>query len=180
MASRALIILDMQKGNFKESQPIFNGEELVSKIESLIAKMRSANVPIIYIQNNGGPGDPDEPGTLGWEIHTSIEPCEGDLVIQKSYPDAFHGTVLQKELDSRGIKKIIIVGLQSEYCIDTTCRRAFSLNYDVILVEDAHSTWPSDLLTPKQIISHHNSVLGDWFVTLMKTTEILNEDLRYE
>ncbi|MFX0205992.1 MAG: cysteine hydrolase family protein [Candidatus Hodarchaeota archaeon] len=177
MARCALIILDMQKGNFMEPQPIFNGEKLVAKIVLLINKMRSVHIPIVYIQNNGGSGDPDEPGTAGWEIHPSIEPRKGDLVIQKSYPDAFQGTVLKKELDSRGIKKIIMVGLQSEFCIDTTCRRAFSLNYDVILVEDAHSTWPSELLTPKQIISHHNSVLGDWFVTLKKTYEILKEEL---
>lgn len=177
MASHALIILDIQEGNFVKPHPIFNGEELVSKIESMITKMRSTDNLIIYIQHNGGPGDPDEPGTDGWEIHPSIEPCEGDLVIQKSYPDAFQETALKRELDSRGIKKIIIAGLQTEYCVDTTCRRAFSLNYDAILVEDAHSPWPSELLTPKQIISHHNSILGSWFVTLKKTFEILKEEL---
>ncbi|MFX0125978.1 MAG: isochorismatase family protein, partial [Candidatus Hodarchaeota archaeon] len=107
--------------------------------------------------------------------HPIIAPHKSDLVIQKSSPDAFYGTSLKKELDSRGIKKIIIVGLQSEYCIDTTCRRAVSLDYDVILVEDAHSTWDSDLLTAKQIINHHNSVLGGWFVSLKKTRELIRE-----
>ncbi|MFX1517847.1 MAG: isochorismatase family protein, partial [Promethearchaeota archaeon] len=102
-------------------------------------------------------------------------PHKRDLVIQKSTPDAFHDTSLKSELGSREIKEIIITGLQTEYCIDTTCRRAFSLNFEVTLVEDAHSTWDSDLLTAKQIISHHNAVLGGWFVTLKKTTDILRE-----
>lgn len=176
MVSVALLILDMQMGNFIEPDPIFNGEELLSKIKSMIIKMRSTQILIIYIQNNGGSGDPDEPGTAGWEIHPSIAPQKSDLVIQKSFPDAFYRTSLKKELDSRGIKKIIIVGLQSEYCIDTTCRRAFSHNFEVTLVEDAHSTWDSELLTAKQIINHHNSVLGCWFVSVKKTGEILEEE----
>lgn len=175
LMSLALLILDIQVGNFIDPQPIFNGDKLLSKIKSLVIKMRSAESTIIYIQNNGSTGDPDEPGTVGWEIHPFITPHKSNLVIQKSSPDSFYGTSLKKELDSRGIKKIIIVGLQSEYCIDTTCRRAFSLNYEVILVQDAHSTWDSELLTAEQIVNHHNSVLGGLFVSLKKTGEILRE-----
>ena len=176
MTNHALIILDTQFGNFIDPKyPIFKGEVLISKIKSLVDKMRSVQIPVIYIQHNGGNGDPDEPGTEGWEIHPSIAPHKRDLVIQKSTPDAFYDTSLKNELDSREIKKIIIAGLQTEYCIDTTCRRAFSLNFEVTLVEDAHSTRDSDLLTAKQIINHHNAVLGGWFVTLKTTTDILRE-----
>ncbi len=171
----ALLILDMQVGNFIGPDPIFNGEELLSKINSLIIKMRSAQFPIIYIQNNGGEGDPDEPGTAGWELHSTIAPSEDDVVVQKSNPDAFQGTSLKYELDSKKITKVVITGLQTEYCIDSTCRKAFSLGYEVILVEDAHSTWDSELLTAQQIIDHHNSVLGGWFVTLKKTRDIIRE-----
>jgi len=174
MMNHALIILDMQLGNFIDPHyPIFKGEGLISKIKSLLIKMRSVQIPVIYVQHNGGKGDPDEPGTEGWEIHPSIAPHKRDLVIQKSTPDAFHKTSLKSELDSRQIKKIIIVGLQTEYCIDTTCRRAFSLNYEVTLLEDAHSTWDSDLLTAEQIINHHNAVLGGLFATLKTTSDVL-------
>ena len=60
-------------------------------------------------------------------------------MVQKQTPDAFHETNLHSELESRGIRKLVIAGLQTEYCIDTTCRRASSLGYDIILVENAHS-----------------------------------------
>jgi nicotinamidase-related amidase len=96
----------------------------------------------------------------------------GDVVVQKQTPDAFHETNLHRELESKGIKKLVIAGLQTEYCIDTTCRRAFSLGYDVILVKDAHSTWDSPRFTAKQIIEHHNHVLGGLFVTLKNEREI--------
>jgi len=79
---------------------------------------------------------------------------------------------LGRELDIRGIKKLVITGLQTEYCVDTTCRRAYSLGYDVVLVKDAHSTWDSGDLSAQQIIDHHNNVLGGWFVTLKNEEDV--------
>ncbi len=172
MSDTVLLIIDMQAGNFSEPNPVYKGNELLAKIKTLIAKARIAQMPIVYVQNNGGSGDPDEYGTSGWEIHASIAPVEGDAVVQKKTPDAFHKTNLHRVLESKRIKKLIIAGLQTEYCIDTTCRRAFTLGYDVILVSDAHSTWDSRLLTAQQIINHHNQVLGGWFATLKNEQEI--------
>jgi len=172
MSNTALLIIDMQVGNFSEPDPIYKGNDLLTKVKSLVVKARSAQIPIVYVQNNGGSGDPDEYGTHGWEIHHSIAPVEGDVLVQKQTPDAFHETNLHRELESRGIKKLVITGLQTEYCIDTTCRRAFSLGYEVILVKDAHSTWNSPRFTAEQIIEHHNYVLGGWFVTLKKSDSI--------
>jgi len=172
MNDTALLIIDMQVGNFSEPDPIYKGNELLAKVKNLITKARSAHTPIVYIQNNGSSGDPDAHGTLGWEIHLSIAPVEGDMVVQKQTPDAFHKTNLHHELEARRIKKLVIAGLQTEYCIDTTCRRAFSLGYKVILAKDAHSTWNSQCLTAQQIIDHHNQVLGGWFATLKNEKQI--------
>jgi len=98
MADTMLLIIDMQAGNFSESNPIHNGNELLAKVKSLITKGRAAQIPIVYVQNNGGSGDPDEYGTPGWKIHDSITPDEGDVVIQKQTPDAFYRTNLHLEL----------------------------------------------------------------------------------
>ena len=49
----------MQVGNFSEPSPIYKGNELLAKVKSLIARARSAHIPIVYIQNNGGSDDPD-------------------------------------------------------------------------------------------------------------------------
>jgi len=68
------------------------------------------------------------------EIHPTIVPKEEDVMIKKETPDAFHKTTLHQKLKSKGIEKLVIAGLQTEYCIDTTCRRAYSLGYEVVLV----------------------------------------------
>lgn len=178
MSDTALLIIDIQVGNFSDPEllalmgPIYNGDKLLAKIKSLIGKARLSKIPIIYIQNCGGNGDPDKPGTPGWNIHPSIVPIEEEIIVQKRTPDSFHNTNLKDELDYKGIKHLIIAGLQTEFCIDTTCRSAFSLGYNITLVKDAHSTWNSPVLTAQQIIDHHNNVLGAWFVTLREEKEI--------
>jgi nicotinamidase-related amidase len=170
--STALLVIDVQVCNFEESAPVYRGGDLLSKIGALVAQARAAGMPIIYIQHCGSEGAIDQPGTPGWEIHPTIAPLHDDVVIQKHHPDAFQDTSLQRELESRGIERLIITGIQTEYCIDTTCRRAYSLNYDVMLVKDAHSTWDTDLLTAPQIITHHNEVLGGWFAKLKEVSEL--------
>jgi len=162
----------MQLGNFEGPDPVYDGEQLLSKVQRLIGKARDESVPIFYVQNKGRKGDPDEIGTPAWEIHPTILPKEGDIVIEKETPDAFHKTTLHSKLKSKGIEKLVVAGLQTEYCIDTTCRRAYSLGYDVVLVKDAHSTWDSSNRTAEQIIAHHNKVLSGWFVTLKNENEI--------
>jgi nicotinamidase-related amidase len=168
----ALLVIDVQVCNFEDSEPVYGGSDLLAKTSSLVARARAARVPVIYIQHYGPEGALDQPGTPGWEIHPAIAPIEGDVVVQKRHPDAFQDTNLQRELESKGIEMLIITGIQTEYCVDTTCRRAYSLGYDVTLVKDAHSTWDADHLTAPQIIAHHNDVLGGWFAELKETSEI--------
>lgn len=173
MEKLALLVVDMQLGNFIGPEPIFNSELLLKNVKSLITNFREKNNPIVFIQNNGGQGDPDESGTKGWEIHPSLNFLENDFIIQKTTPDSFHDTILEEILVNLDVEHLFIVGLQTEFCIDTTCRKAFSLGYHVTLIEDAHSTWDSELLTAQQIINHHNSVLSGYFVELKALKEVL-------
>jgi nicotinamidase-related amidase len=163
---------DVQLRNFEESPPVNGGDDLLSTIGVLIARARAVGVPIVYVQHCGPEGAIDQPGTPGWQINPRIAPIKDDAVDQKRHPDAFQDTTLQRELESRGIERVIIAGMQTEYCVDTTSRRAYSLNYDAILVKDGHSTWHIDLLTTPQIIAYHNAVLGGWFAELREASEI--------
>ncbi len=170
----ALIVIDMQLGVFKSPviPPVAGDKQLLSQVKRLIGEARAASVPIIYVQHNGGQGHPLERGTSGWNIHPDIAPSGSDVVIEKNTPDSFYGTELQKQLESRNIKTLVICGIQTEFCVDTTCRRAFSLAYQVILAKDAHSTWDTGLLSASQIIAHHNKVLAEWFVKTKEVSEI--------
>lgn len=172
MKKTALLVIDVQNEMFDESNPVYKSERLLENLQALITKARSAEIPVVFVQHNDG-GLVN--GTHDWEIHPSVSPQEGDLVIQKWTPDSFHETNLQDELKTKGIENLVITGNQTEMCVDTTCRRAYSLGYDVTLVKDAHGTWDSDSLSAKQIIGHHNEVLSN-FADLKETKEIAFTD----
>lgn len=171
-SNKALIVIDVQNGMFLDSDPVFKGDALLSRIQELISKARTQNIPIFYVQHTEGEGEVLEQGKFGWFIHPSISPNDLDTVIQKHTPDSFHQTALKQELNHQNIDEIIITGIQTDICIDTTCRRACSLGYQVTLVKDGHSTWDSQNLTAAQIIDHHNNVLR-WFATVKNSDEII-------
>lgn len=164
----ALLIIDVQLGSFKEKRILYKGIELLKNIQLLIHKARTVQAPIFYMKFNGKPGSLLEHGNPEWAIHESIAPLSEDIVLEKNHPDSFHETSLQQELNKKDIKHIVITGVQSEICIDATCRRAYSLGYDVTLVEDGHSTYDTTLLSAPQIIKHHNDIIGEWFANLKK------------
>ena len=72
---------------------------------------------------------------------------------------AFLRTDLQATLQAGAITDLIICGMHTEFCVDTTTRKALALGYPVILIEDAHTTEGNGYLTPRQVIQHHNATL---------------------
>lgn len=171
-SNTALLVIDMQACNLEGSAPVYGHGDLLTRVSSLVARARAAGVPVVYVQHCGPEGAVDQPGTPGWEIHPAVAPVKDDAAIQKRHPDAFQDTNLQHELESKGIERLILTGIQTEYCVDTTCRRAYSLGYHVTLVKDGHSTWNTHHLTAPQIIAHHNDVLGGWFAELRAASEV--------
>lgn len=170
-SNTALLIIDVQMAMFAENNPVYQGEALLAKLKSLIAKARAAGIPVIFVQHSEKNSDMAE-GSPGWQIHPDIAPLPGELVVHKLHPDSFQSTPLQAELEERDITCLIVAGIQTEYCVDTTCRRAYSLGYEVTLVKDAHSTWDTKVLQAPQIIDHHNQVLSGWFVKLKSAEEV--------
>lgn len=154
----ALLIIDVQVGIIQGFHA-YRGREVLDLINKLLSKARASNTPIIYVQHDGEAGHPLEPGGAGWEIHPDIRPREGELIIRKRASDSFFETTLQQELEALGVNHLIITGCMTEYCVDTTTRRAVTMGYDVTLVSDAHTTVDNNRLTAAQIIAHHNALL---------------------
>ncbi|WP_317259390.1 isochorismatase family protein [Paenibacillus baimaensis] len=67
----------------------------------------------------------------------------------------------------------ILTGIQTELCVDTTCRRARSLGYEITVAKDCHSTWVRGDLRAQQIIDHHNILLC-WFAKVEESKHILS------
>lgn len=145
-------------------------DRLLSNLRTLLAAARGASAPIFYLRHSGA-GEP-APGSAGWQIHSSIAPRPDEIVIDKHRNDGFLDTSLDQDLRRLEISDVIVGGLQTEFCVDTTCRRAFSLGYRVTLVGDAHGTYDNDVLSAAQIIAHHNHTLGRRMVRVAPTHEL--------
>lgn len=175
--STALLIVDVQIGMFESSllPPVSRGDELLSTLKKLIARAHAAGVPVIYVQHLGRKGDVLEEGTPAVAIHPAIHPREEDIVVRKHFCDSFHKTDLNQLLESKCISNLVIAGIQTEFCVDTACRRAFALGYQVTLVEDGHTTWDTQVLRAPQIIAHHNLTLSGSFVKLAKADSLFQD-----
>jgi len=176
-SSKALLIIDVQVG-LVELIAAEIQSSVLPRIGTLVEKARASRTPVIYIQHDGSKGHVLEPGTRGWDIHPSLKPSANEPIIRKRESDSFFETMLQEELRKRGITHLIIAGGMTEYCVDTTCRRATSLGYDVTLARDAHLTRDNGVLTAANIIAHHNFVLddfgaGDHVIKVRPTDEIV-------
>jgi len=172
-----LLVIDAQVGLI---EPSYRSTEVLENINTLLEQARGSQAPVIYIQHDGPEGHGLEVGTAAWEIHPAIKPKDGDVIIHKRASDSFHKTTLQQELERQGIKHLVVVGGQTEYCVDTTCRRATTLGYNVTLVGDAHTTDDYDeaVLSAAQRINYHNEVLNgfstdDSEILVKKTEEII-------
>ncbi|WP_044639909.1 cysteine hydrolase family protein [Risungbinella massiliensis] len=172
----ALLLIDVQNIMFSyEGGSLWNEQEVLHNISTLLTKARQSNIPVIYIQHTDLDSDSVlSEGKRTWEIHHDVQPFATDIVVRKSSWDAFYQTTLHEKLQELGIEKLIIAGMQTQFCVDTTCRRAYSIGYkENILVKDAHSTFDTAVLSASQVVEHHNNMLGGRFVTLKETSEIM-------
>jgi len=166
----ALIVIDVQKGLFSEAE-VYRGDEVLIRIRALQDRARAAGLPILHVQHDGGAGDSLARGSAGFAIHDEVAPLPGEDVVVKDRCDAFLRTDLDAKLKARGIDRVVIAGMQTEYCVDTSVRSAMSHGYKVVLAADAHTTFDSPDLKAADIVAHHNRVLRS-FAEIVPAAEI--------
>ena len=170
--SPCLVIIDVQQGMFAFRRPLCHGEEVLERIADLLERARRAQVPIFHVQHNGGPGHILAKGSMGWPHHSAVQPKSGEAIIEKWYSSAFHGTDFHERLTEACVDQLVVAGIQTEMCVDSTCRAAVALGYKVTLVSDGHSTFDSPVLPAEKIIAHHNRTLADGFVDLRGANDV--------
>ena len=155
---QTLLIIDAQQelidGN-QEASPIFNREQLIRNINKVIGKSKQLGVPVIFVRDL----DVAEGKGNGFQIHNEIKVPTEARVFDKSATNSFYNTGLLEHLKSQHIEHIVIMGCETQHCIDSAVRTATISGFDVTLVGDGHSTLGNDVLSAEQIIEHHNTTL---------------------
>jgi len=171
----ALLVIDMQNGLFNGDPKPHNAQLVLSNILRLIEYCHLNDRPIIFIRHVGGKSTPLDPSCPNTQLISDLafNPHK-DTVIEKMYPSSFKNTILREVLEKLDIDEIIIAGMKTEYCIDTTVRAASEYGYKVILISDAHTTTDSAALNAQQIIDHHNQVSSNAFAELKTAEEFIS------
>ena len=158
---KALLVIDVQKGVYAwESKEVLEGRALIATINGLIAAARAAGVPIFFVQHEDEEIVAESPS---WALMADLDVRrDSDRFVRKTHGSAFHDTDLAETLAQLGVDEVVVCGLQTEFCVDSTVRQAVTLDLGVTLVADAHSTFDTKDLSAAQIIAHHNGTLGSY------------------
>ena len=157
MTRSALLIIDVQTAIVDGA---YLADKMLENLNILSERARAAGAPVVYLRHNEPNYPPMRMGGPGWAIHDAVAPRAEDVVVDKRASDGFCGTDLQDQLARLGVERLVVGGLQTEFCVDATCRAALSHGFEVTLAGDAHST--GDAVTPAATtIAHHNYALGN-------------------
>ncbi|NTZ97715.1 cysteine hydrolase [Pseudomonas koreensis] len=157
--SSALLIIDVQQALCSGQYQCFDIRRVIDIINQLSTRARKASVPVVLVQHE----EKDSPlahGAEGWQLADGLLTADQDLRIRKTTPDSFYQTELGKLLPGEDFERLIICGLQTDYCVNATVRQAHQLGYDVVLVADAHSTLDNGNMSAEDIIAEHNKDLA--------------------
>jgi nicotinamidase-related amidase len=180
--SKALIIIDIQNDYFQGGNcELVNPIEASLKAKELLEYFRENQMPVFHVQhiNLRKGATYFLPNTKGVEIHENVKPLENEIIIQKNFPNSFLETNLEVELEKLSVNELVICGMMSHMCIDSTTRAAFDLGFDCIVAHDACTTKDLVFLDKKVNASEvHNSfmsALGTIFSKVLDVKSIIKE-----
>lgn len=166
MKNTGLIIIDTQVALFDNSHPpLYREYFIIDGLQRLIGKARRSNTPIIYIQHTEPNGDFKRHSPT-WQIHPEIAPSIKDTVIEKTSWDAFLNTSLEDVLNELNITHLVLAGMQTEYCLDTSLRCGYSKGFEFTVIGDVHTTVDAHLKA-EAIITHHNNIWDGRFAKVV-------------
>ena len=144
-ADSALIVIDVQRAI---DDPVWgprNNPQAELAIASLLQAWRSEHLPIVHVRHDSTePRSPYRPDGPGREFKPEAAPTPGEVVVTKTTPDAFAGTVLEGRLNALGVTTLVVCGVLTHNSVETTVRAAASLGYRVFVVADA--CWAVDVV----------------------------------
>ncbi len=176
----ALIIVDVQTG-FADTTwwGPRNNPDAEANIAALLAQWQSTSQPVVFIRHDsttaGSPLSPGQPGNDFQDILTGAP----DLLVRKSVNSSFHGTPdLHAWLQDNAVEAIVVCGITTNHCCETTARVGSNLGYQVLFPLDATYTFdrcaPDGTVVPAEDIAYMTAVnLHQEFATIVTTVDLL-------
>ena len=148
-----LIVIDMQKALLVDE--LYHCGGLIENLVRLIEAARKNNVEVIYVQHDAGPGTGFTVGDEAFEIADEVTPQAGEKVFVKTINSCFGNKDFTAYLEAAKDDTLMIVGLQTNFCIDATVKSAFERGYYVMLPEGTNSTFDNPYMSGKTTYEYY-------------------------
>jgi len=136
--SPTLLIIDMQKGMSSPTAGPRNNPQAESNIAILLGAWRRTGATVVHVRHiSRAVGSAFWPGQIGAEFQEALKPQDNEHVVEKNVPDAFINTGLERWLRVRDISELVIVGVSTNYSVESTARTAGNLGFQTKVVSDA-------------------------------------------
>jgi nicotinamidase-related amidase len=155
---KAVLVIDVQQGLCEGPGAAFDCAGTIARINLVTRRVREVGGLVIFVQHESESGYL-EYGSDAWQLANGLEVGLNDVFVRKTTPDSFLRTDLEILLKVHQVEGLVICGMHTEFCVDTTTRRALALGFPVILVSDGHTSAGNTTLSPQQVIEHHNATL---------------------
>ncbi|TQK28302.1 cysteine hydrolase family protein [Arthrobacter sp. SLBN-53] len=136
----ALVLVDCQNTYTYGVMELDGVQAALEQTAVLLDRARSAGIPVIHIQHNGGVGSPYDITAEVGAIVDAVAPRDGEPVVVKQYPNSFVQTDLDERLKAVGATDLVVAGFMTHMCINSTARGAFNLGYAPTVVAAATAT----------------------------------------
>ena len=150
-----LLVVDMQRA-LTEDEELYDAEAFMDRNIRLIEAARKNNVEVIFVQHDAGEGSGFSAGDEGYEIDPRVAPKEGEKVFVKTINSCFGNKDFKAYMEQQEDKRLMVIGLQTNYCIDATVKSAFERGYQVIIPEGTNSTFDNDYMTGETTYRYYN------------------------
>ena len=172
-----LLVIDIQKGITDERLYDFSG--FIGNVKKIIHAARENNIEVIYVQHDDGPGTGFSVGDEEFEIYDEIRPMESEKCFYKTINSCFGNIELKKYLKEKQETTLIMIGLQTNYCIDASVKSASERGYNVIVPLGANSTFDNAYMDKETTYKYYNEMMWpDRFarcITVDETVKVMME-----
>lgn len=176
--NKALLLIDIQNFYFYGKAPLKDPVPAGLNAKRLLERFRERGLPVIHIKHDTGDDRLSVEGKVLSDIHECVTPKEGEAVLIKKTPGSFKGTPLNELLKDRGVDELVICGMMSHMCVDTTTREAFDLDYKCTVAHDACTTrnleFNGTVVPAGMVHAASMAALGYRFARVADCGEILN------
>ena len=152
-----LLVVDIQKGITDER--LYQLESFIANVTTIIDKARENHVEVIYVQHDDGPGTGFSVGDADYEIADQVSPAPSEKIYTKEVNSAFSNKELDQYLKDLGENTVMIIGLQTNFCIDATIKSAFDRGYKVIVPQGTNSTFDNDYMDREATYKYYNEMM---------------------